>query len=249
MAERPNVFPIRDGAELSWITVDQMRDVDRVAIELGLTLPRMMENAGATLAALARELLDGDLAGRRVVVLAGPGGNGGGGMVAARRLAGSGASVEVRLGVPPSGLAPVPAEQHELLRRFGIAVREGAQDLGEVDLFVDALQGYSQSGAPRGEIAGLVEAASAGRVLALDVPTGLELESGSVFEPAIAAEATMTLALPKRGLASRLGRDRVGALYLADISISATVYERLGIDYESPFAIGPIVRIAGAGDG
>ena len=53
----------------------------------------------------------------------------------------------------------------------------------------------------------------------------------------------MSLALPKCGLASRSGRDRVGALYLADISIPVTVYERLGIDYESPFGIGPIIQI------
>ena len=239
----PESFPAIDGAELSWISVDQMREVDRVAIELGLTLPRMMENAGANLATLARELLGGDVAGRRVTVLAGPGGNGGGGMVAARRLAGSGAEVEVRLGARPSELAEVPSEQYELLSQFRVPVRVGAEGVQAPDLFIDSLLGYSQSGPPRGGIADLVGAAGDGRVLALDVPTGLELGSGSVLEPAIKAEATMTLALPKSGLELPAGRACVGELYLADISIAAVVYEQLGIDYASAFARGPVVRV------
>ena len=65
-----------------------MRDVDRVAMDLGLTLTRMMENAGANLAWLASEMIGGEVSGRRITVLAGPGGNGGGGLVAARRLIG-----------------------------------------------------------------------------------------------------------------------------------------------------------------
>ncbi|MGB6425643.1 MAG: hypothetical protein WBF18_10240, partial [Solirubrobacterales bacterium] len=60
---------------MTWISVAQMREVDRVAVEVGLSLVRMMENAGANLAAMARELLGGDLAGRRIAVLSGPGGN------------------------------------------------------------------------------------------------------------------------------------------------------------------------------
>ena len=239
----PKTFPTVNGAELSWISVEQMREVDRVAIEVGLTLPRMMENAGANLAALARELVGGEVTGRRVTVLAGPGGNGGGGLVAARRLAGGGAQVEVRLGVDPDELAVVPREQYELLRQFGVLVRVGAEGLEIPDLFIDSLLGYSQSGPPRGAIAELVEAVGEGRVLALDVPTGLELGSGLVLAPAIKAEATMTLALPKSGLRSPGGRACVGNLYLADISIAAAVYERLGIDYASPFARGPIVQV------
>ena len=88
-----------------------MRDVNRVAIELGLTLTRMMENAGANLAWLASVMLGGEVYGRRITVLAGPGGNGGGGLVAARRLIGWGADVAVRLASDPADLAPVPLER------------------------------------------------------------------------------------------------------------------------------------------
>ncbi|MBK5110557.1 MAG: NAD(P)H-hydrate epimerase [Thermoleophilia bacterium] len=228
---------------VTWISVAQMRDVDRVAMETGLSLVRMMENAGASLAAMARELLGGDLTGRRVAVLSGPGGNGGGGLVCARRLAGSGAEVEVRLSTEPEVLSEVSREQYQLLLELGIPVRVGGEDLADPELFVDALLGYGQRGVPGDRIAGLIERTRDGRVLALDVPSGLELESGTAYEPGVGAEATMTLALPKRGLASDQARERVGDLYLADIAIGTSVYDRLGIRYSPPFGPGPLLRL------
>jgi NAD(P)H-hydrate epimerase len=80
-------------------------------------------------------------------------------------------------------------------------------------------------------------------VLALDGPTGVELERGTVGEPAVHAEATLTLALPKAALRFEVARPLVGELYLADISIPAVVYERLDIPYRTPFSRGPIVHL------
>src|SRR5260370_27754027 len=87
-----------------WISVAQMRDVDRDAIAIGLSLTRMMENAGANVAWLARIMLGGNVAGRRIVILAGRGGNGGGGLVAARPLIGLGAGVGGPLARPTARL-------------------------------------------------------------------------------------------------------------------------------------------------
>jgi NAD(P)H-hydrate epimerase len=228
---------------LSWISVPQMRAVDRVAMELGLTLTRMMENAGANLAWLASVMLNGEVSGRRITVLAGPGGNGGGGLVAARRLIGWGADVDVRLASDPSDLAAVPLTQLRLLEHMNALIAVGASGLGATELFIDAILGYGQQGNPRGDGARLVAATADSTVLSLDVPTGLELERGSVREPAVRASATLTLALPKEGLRGAGARPLVGDLYLADISIPATVYERLGIDYRSPFSGSPIVQV------
>ena len=82
---------------IPYITADQMREVDRLAIEgYGILLVQMMENAGRCLADLARDrFLEGDPRGREVLVSAGSGGNGGGGLVAARRLQTWDASVRV----------------------------------------------------------------------------------------------------------------------------------------------------------
>jgi NAD(P)H-hydrate epimerase len=229
---------------VSWISVAQMREVDRVGMELGLTLTRMMENAGANLAWLASTMLGGDVSGHRIAVLAGPGGNGGGGLVAARRLIGWGANVAVRLATDPAALAPVPLEQLRLLEQMEAPIDVGASGLGGADLCIDAILGYSQRGDPRGDAAALVAATADSTVLSLDVPTGLELQSAMVREPAVRAAATLTLALPKEALRSDAAQPLVGDLYLADISIPATVYHRLGITYRSPFSGSPIVQLA-----
>ena len=233
----------RPAGSVSWISVPQMRDVDRVAVELGLTLTRMMENAGANLAWLASVMLGGDVCGRRIRVLAGPGGNGGGGLVAARRLIGWGADVDVRLASDQADLAAVPLEQLHLLEQMQAPIAVGASGLGVTELFIDAILGYSQQGNPRGDAAALVAATADSMVLSLDVPTGLELERGIVGEPAVRAAATLTLALPKEALRAEAARPVVGELYLADISIPATVYDRLGIAYRSPFTGSPIVQL------
>jgi NAD(P)H-hydrate epimerase len=238
-----SAFPTCRADSMPWITVAQMRDVDRVAIELGLTLPRMMENAGASLARLALTLLGGDARGRRVAVLAGRGGNGGGGLVAARRLIGWGAHVEIRLSGEPDTLAPVPREQLEILRAVGAPIEVGAQRLAPPDLFLDAILGYGQHGDPRAGAAELIVAAGGARVLALDVPSGLALEDGAINTPAIHAHATLTLALPKSALRHETARPLVGELYLADIAILPSVYGRVGIPYRSPFGRGPLVRL------
>jgi NAD(P)H-hydrate epimerase len=242
-------FPVCDADAVTWITVAQMRDVDRVAIELGVTLPRMMENAGAHLAQLALTLLAGETRGRQVTVLVGHGGNGGGGLVAARRLIGWGANLEVRLSDPPAALAPVTREQLDILVAMGAPFAVGADRLTAPDLFLDAVLGYSQHGSPRGGAAALIAAAAGARVISLDVPSGLALEDGSVADSAIRAEATLTLALPKAALRDEVARAVVGELYLADIAIPPAVFERLAIEYRSPFSRGPVVRLVEAPGG
>jgi NAD(P)H-hydrate epimerase len=137
----------------------------------------------------------------------------------------------------------VPLEQLRLLEQIEASIEVGASGLGVTELFIDAILGYSQRGNPRGDAAALVAATADSLVLSLDVPTGLELERGIVGEPAVRAAATLTLALPKETLRAGAARPLVGELYLADISIPATVYERLGIGYRSPFSGSPIVQL------
>lgn len=192
------------------------------------------------LALLARHLLGGGARGRHVLVLAGTGGNGGGGLVAARHLHVAGADVAVALA--EDCVAPIPADQLEILRRTGVPVEVGVPDEREPELVVDALLGYSQQGDPRGAAARLVAWSAGRRVLALDTPSGLELETGEVRRPCVRAQATLTLAAPKEGLRAPGAREVAGELFLADISVPPLVYERLGVAYASPFAENTIVR-------
>ena len=234
-----------------FINTDQMREVDRAMIEdFGISLVQMMENAGRNLAQLARQrFLDGDPRGRRVLVLAGTGGNGGGGLVCARRLHNWGADVDVLVTSQPAQFTEIPHHQLTILQRMDISVGSVAEgvDLPPADLIIDAIIGYSLKGAPTGPAAALIRAANAHGVpiLALDAPSGLDITSGSAFEPAINATATLTLALPKEGLRAEAAKVRVGELYLADISVPPELYGRPPLDLKvaNVFAIDEIVRL------
>ena len=237
--------------DVQFISTDQMREVDRAMIEdYNIMLVQMMENAGRELAHLARcRFLDGDPRGRKVIVLAGTGGNGGGGLVCARRLYNWGADVRLWLSAPASQLTEVPLHQLTVFERMGGPIELAGDEphLPPADLIVDAIIGYSLSGAPREESAALIRAANehGAPVLALDVPSGVDTASGTVYDPAIRAAATLTLALPKGGLRSDAARDRVGELYLADISVPPALYSRppLNLQVGPLFAKDNIIRL------
>ncbi|MEA3510079.1 MAG: NAD(P)H-hydrate epimerase [Actinomycetota bacterium] len=244
------MFPTIAGAEVPYLTADQMVEVDRAMLEdYRIDLVRMMENAGRNLAQLARErFLDGDPRGRRVVVLAGTGGNGGGALVAARRLHNFGAIVSVVVTKPDDEFTPVPGRQLDLLRRMGLTIgsADGVESVGTLDVVLDGVIGYSLNGAPRGEAETLIRWANeqAAPVLSLDAPSGVDTTAGAVFEPAIRATATMTLALPKEGLRAPGVDDHIGELYLADISVPPELYGKfLGIEVGPIFAQSDILRL------
>ena len=244
------MIPATTAAEVPYLTTDQMIEVDRAMMEdYRIDLVRMMENAGMDLAHLARErFLDGDPRRRRVVVLAGTGGNGGGALVAARRLHNFGAEVSVFVTKPDDEFTPVPGQQLGLLRRMGVTIGT-ADEVGSVemaDIVLDGVIGYSLRGAPRGEAGTLIRWANGqpAPVLSLDAPSGVDTTTGIVFEPAIRATATMTLALPKEGLRASGVESHVGELYLADISVPPDLYRSfLGIAVGPIFAKSDVVRL------
>jgi NAD(P)H-hydrate epimerase len=234
----------------SAVSIDQMREVDRLMMEeVGISLLQMMENAGRCLATHARGMLGGDARGRQIVILAGRGGNGGGGLAAARRLSGWGAAVTVVLAPSRDEVRGVPRQQLAILEWIGIPVRVAADGITDLftgaDLVIDALIGYSLRGAPTGAVAALIQAANAsGRpMLALDLPSGLDGDSGAASDPTIRATETLTLALPKRGLLAPVARPWVGQLHLADISVPEKVYEHLGLKVGPIFAESDIIPI------
>lgn len=227
------------------VTSAKMREVDRIATEdFGLPLLSMMENAGRGLATLAAHKLPSP-PGARVLCLAGKGGNGGGGLAACRHLANWGVKVEaLALESPPGSAADVQAS---VLRHAGIPARSQpdlqAVDVGAFELVLDAVLGYSVRGDPAGPARAFVEAADdARRVLSLDLPSGLDPDTGRAGRPCIRADATLTLALPKRGLLRPEAAPYVGELWLGDLGIPAAVYAKLGLDVPRLFRAGQIVR-------
>ena len=225
------LFRTADGETVPAVTTEEMRAVDRVAVEeFGVDLLQMMENAGRTLALAARE--------RRgegpVAVVAGDGGNGGGGLACARHLANHGVPVAVVLDRPPAELSGAAAHQHATLAEMGVPAEVGPGALpADAGLVVDALIGYGLAGEVRGQAREVVEAVrdiDGAPVLSLDVPSGRDATTGDVLGTPVEPDAVVTLALPKTGLGAV-----EATLVLADIAVPAGVYDRLGIPCARPF--------------
>lgn len=214
------------------VTAEQMQAVDDLAEgRYQLHLMQMMENAGQALARIARASLGGSVRDKTVLVLTGPGGNGGGGLAAARRLHAWGANPLVIMAAGAERMAPVPARQLAAVHTFGIGVLPAPADLPGADLILDALLGYRARGDPRPPMDRLVRQANGhpAAVIALDVPTGLDPDSGTPNSPCIEATGTVCLALPKTGLLTAQARRYIGRLWLADLGIPAELYADLGI--------------------
>ena len=243
-------LPIHAG-EVPYLTTEQMVEVDRAMVEdFKIELIQMMENAGRNLAHLARiRFFDGAPRGKKVVVLAGTGGNGGGALVSARRLHNYGAEVSVLVTMSEDHFTPVPAQQLDILRRMKVPVAPAAASTTVVapNLIVDGVIGYSLHGAPRGTARVLIQWANEQEapILSLDAPSGVDTTTGKVFEPAIKATATMTLALPKEGLRAPGVEAHVGELYLADIGVPPALYAEpaLALEVGNLFAESDIIRL------
>ncbi len=228
------------------LTTAQMTEVDRLMIEeYGILLIQMMENAGRSLAEVARRMLNGQLVGRKIAVLSGAGNNGGGGMAAARHLHNRGADVRAKFVGAPERLKDIPAHQWRILQTMGLANNDDP-DLARADLIVDALIGYGLTGDPQGPVAEWIERANAANrpILSLDTPSGLDTTTGAPGQPCIRAAATLTLALPKTGLLALSAQPFAGDLYLADIGVPPELYRRLGLDVGPLFADDTLIRVS-----
>lgn len=250
----PGGFPQRRAADVPWVSARQMREVQRIAQEeFGLDILQMMENAGRAAASLALAMLGGRGRGQRVIVLAGGGNKGAAGLCAARNLANWGCIVEPVLGEVEEESSFAARRQLQILRNAGIS-GHFEQDASEstleehlryADLVIDALVGYGRPIPKSGIALACAELAIAAKrpVLALDVPTGIDATTGELSRPVVPAVTTLALDLPKQGLLMEHARPYVGELFLADLGIPRTVYDRVGIHLGALYCEGPIVRI------
>jgi NAD(P)H-hydrate epimerase len=216
---------------LVYLTAEELAEADRVAIqEFGMDVLLLMENAGAAVARLARKMLGGSVAGKRITCLVGKGNNGGDGLVAARHLHNWGADVSIVLPGPASDLVEIPSKQLGIVRKMGVDVDDKATKMPNTELCVDALLGYGSSGNPREPMARLIRSANDSKmpILAVDLPSGLDATHGEPGEPCIMARSTVTFGFAKAGFLNPKARSFLGELYLADVSIPSGVYRKYG---------------------
>jgi len=219
-------------------TRDEIRAFDRYAIEtLGLPGIVLMENAGRQIAEAARAMLAGR-AKPRVVILAGPGNNGGDGFVVARHLAMAGIRAEVALLAPREKIVGDADTNLRILEAMGFQIRvlAGAARamvgalrplLAEADLVVDGLLGTGTRGEIREPYASAIDAVNDARrpVLAIDIPSGLEPDTGKPLGPTVRATKTVTLAAVKVGFRKPGAAEYTGEVVLADIGVPFTRFQ------------------------
>lgn len=213
------------------LTVQQIRELDILAIEhVGIPGIVLMENAARRVAEfIYGALLDPSRA--RVLVLCGAGNNGGDGFVVARHLRNAGVRVAVALAAPrekSKGDAAINLAVYGRMEGllFDATTPDGLEqtraEAKTAEVIVDALLGTGSQGAPRGVIAELIRIANAAaraRRVALDIPTGLDADSGEVHEPCFQAQATVTFIAPKVGFAMPAARRVLGRVVVADIGV------------------------------
>lgn len=204
-----------------------MKEIDRRAIEeWGLNGLVLMENAGrAVVDSITEEL--GSPAGRRFTVVCGKGNNGGDGFVVARHLANRGAEVTCLLLGKIAELRGDARTNAEILSRSGLAIHEMSdaealdRTLTPAPVIIDAIFGTGLSSAPRGIFARAIDTInrSGAYIVSIDCPSGVDTDTGQVFAPAITADLTVTMCLPKYGLILYPGKLHTGKLRIADIGI------------------------------
>ena len=157
-------------------------------------------------------------------VVCGVGNNAGDGLAAARHLHRWGRLSSVSC-VDAGRLSGPAAKELDALRRIGVRVDDGLQ-LGDADWIVDAIFGTGLSRAPEGRFKEWIEAIndSGKTVLSVDIPSGLDAETGVAYSPTVRADMTVALGLPKPGL-----REVGGRVIVADIGIPNEAYAAVGI--------------------
>jgi NAD(P)H-hydrate epimerase len=206
---------------------EQVRAIDRRAIdEFGIPGVVLMENAGR---GAAEVLLSLGPQGRGVVVCCGKGNNGGDGFVIARHLDNRGVPVRVLLFAKSDELTGDAAINCEIVRRSGVPleVRGGQpvdvealrRELAAASWVVDALFGTGLAGAVRPPFDQVIAAinASGAQVLAVDIPSGLDCDTGAPLGPTVRAQHTVTFVAPKVGFAEPAAGAWLGTVHVVDI--------------------------------
>ena len=218
------------------VTADEMREKDRYTIEeIGVPGVVLMENAGThTFRVIQKELED--ISDPTVYVFCGKGNNGGDGFVIARHLWSEGIYVRVFCAVEEDQISGDALINYSILKNMNVPIEfiHQGDDLQALknsnpDLLVDALLGTGIKGAVKGFIKEVIDFINQNietKIVAVDIPSGLNANTGEVPGSAIRANITVTMALPKRCHVLYPAKYYVGELYIADIGIPPFVLNK-----------------------
>ena len=227
------------------VTSEQMRQIEGRSERAGVSTDALMEKAGLAVARRVRHLL-GHLPGVPVLVLVGAGNNGGDGLVAARHLHSWGAGVSVYICLdrrsPDPKLDMVAAQRVETARASEDDGLGGLRrSLASTALVVDAVLGTGRSRPIGGRLGEMLEALRSARekrpelrVVALDLPSGLDADTGAVDPACVPADLTVALSHPKICHYTLPGAGVIGALEVEDIGVPGGLDEDVGLELMTP---------------
>ena len=221
------------------VTAEQMKKIDRTCIERGTPVSTLMDRAGKAVAEVTRAYL-GSIEGRKIISLAGGGNNGGDAIVAARYLHDWGAAVTICL----CAQREVDEEILRLLWDRGVDSIDAAvrgpepfiNRLPDADCIIDGLLGTGRMRPIEGLFREILEAVKAEReqrtisLIAIDLPSGMDADTGDCDPSCCPADVTVTLAMPKAGLFGIPGADYAGKIVVADIGIPETLADSSTIE-------------------
>ena len=215
------------------VTAKEMRALDQAAAERGVPGRVLMENAGRAVVRAVLELAEDIHGSPSVLVVAGKGNNGGDGLVVARHLHNQGVDVAVCLLCKGWDLKGDAAENLAAALAYDVHVTEGcgAEELAEAlagaDIVVDAILGTGIKGEVTGPAREAIDAINDADapVVAVDIPSGVDADTGAILGAAVWADVTVTFGLPKVGTVLHLGSARCGDLQVADICLPSDLMD------------------------
>ena len=221
-------------------TVEQMRGMDRHAIEqLGIAEEILMENAAlASIVLLRREI---GVRGKKFVIFCGVGNNGGDGLALGRLISSSGGNVKIFLVASPKKYAGAALTNYEIACNLSLDVQlltragEARIDTLHCDAVVDALFGTGLDRDVKGLPADVIELMNACKrpILSLDIPSGVNGDTGRVMGAAVKAAWTVTFGLPKLGNLLYPGYAYGGALNVTHISFPPSLCDRADLTVQT----------------
>ncbi|MGQ9708246.1 MAG: NAD(P)H-hydrate dehydratase [bacterium] len=209
------------------VTASQMKKIDRQATEVwGIPSIVLMENAGRTVVEILQMEL-GNLAGKKILIVCGKGNNGGDGMVITRHLINRGAITSCVLLSKISDLKGDAGINARILLDAGMKILEInhpeplQQLLPHYPIIIDAIFGTGLSAPPEGLFAETIQLINQSNafIVSVDVPSGVDADTGKILAPAVSAQLTVTMGLPKLGLLLYPAKTCCGKLLIADIGI------------------------------
>ena len=218
------------------LTRKQVRNFDRHAIEiLGVPGVVLMENAGKNAAGIIARFL-GNLTAQTIAVVAGGGNNGGDGFVIARHLTNRGGNVAVFLITDPQKITGDAKTNLEIIRKLEYDIHQLktadldglSRQLEAFDLIIDAAGGTGVRGTLRDDLTRVVtQINQASRpVVAVDIPTGLDCDTGIAEGPTVRAELTITFVARKSGFDNPASEDYTGQVVVADIGVPLESFQK-----------------------